>query len=165
MGIPDAAKAGELSIGPGFRVPKRWIKKIKPVYTKIIKEKGSVTPQNLVDAARAKRSPIHGMFEWDDSVAAEKYRLEQAGYYIRSLRVSLTVVGGGTTVVRPLVSVEKEGAKTYMPVVRAMNDPVYRAQIVAQAMKELLSFQKKYADLKELSDVFSAIDRLRASLK
>lgn len=163
--VPKAVKEGALSIGVGFQVKKRWIRKLKPVYDRIIGKKGNVTPEDLVDAARPKRSPIHGMFEWDDTVAAEKYRLEQAGYFIRSLRISLTITGGGVTVVRPLISVVSNGKKTYVPTVKALDDQEYRAQIIAQALRELTSFQAKYAALKELGDIFAAIERLRTSMK
>jgi hypothetical protein len=44
--------------------------------------KGNVSPESLVDAARPANSPIHHLFEWDDAVAGERYRLEQARLYI-----------------------------------------------------------------------------------
>ena len=39
---------------------------------------GKLYPRAVVDAARPAGSPLHGSFEWDDSVAAESYRIEQA---------------------------------------------------------------------------------------
>ena len=36
------------------------------------------TPQQIVDAARDEGTELHRCFEWNDSVAAEKYRLTQA---------------------------------------------------------------------------------------
>ena len=43
---------------------------------------GAVGPAELVERARASDSPVHHLFEWDDSVAGERYRLEQARLYI-----------------------------------------------------------------------------------
>jgi hypothetical protein len=39
---------------------------------------GRLTPDQVVKDARKETSPLHGEFEWDDSVAAHKYRIEQA---------------------------------------------------------------------------------------
>lgn len=43
---------------------------------------GAVGPEQLVERARPGDSPIHHLFEWDDAVASERYRLEQARLYI-----------------------------------------------------------------------------------
>lgn len=47
-----------------------------------IEQQGKVNPEALVDKARPADSPIHHLFEWDDVVAGERYRLEQARLYI-----------------------------------------------------------------------------------
>lgn len=54
-----------------------------------LKNTVGLTKKNLVDASRAEDAPLHNSFEWDDAVAAESYREEQAGYIIRSLTVSV----------------------------------------------------------------------------
>lgn len=38
----------------------------------------TVTPKSLVEAAKAKDSPIHALFDWDDESAASKHRIEHA---------------------------------------------------------------------------------------
>jgi hypothetical protein len=49
-------------------------------------ETGTITPEALVDDARADDSPLHELFEWDNSVAAEKFRLHQARVVLKSVR-------------------------------------------------------------------------------
>ena len=44
-----------------------------------------VTPQEILEKARDETSELHKCFEWDDSVAAERYRLQQAGNVLRML--------------------------------------------------------------------------------
>ena len=39
---------------------------------------GRVTPEEVIDAARRTDSPLHDYFDWDDTSAAHKYRIEQA---------------------------------------------------------------------------------------
>lgn len=47
-----------------------------------LREQGEVGPELLVDSARPETSPVHHLFEWDDTTAGERYRLEQARLYI-----------------------------------------------------------------------------------
>lgn len=37
-----------------------------------------ISPQELLEKARDVNSELHKCFEWNDSIAAEKYRLQQA---------------------------------------------------------------------------------------
>lgn len=55
------------------------------------RENGRLIPADVVDAARDPASPLHAHFEWDDSAAAEKYRLDQARTLIRSVKIEVTV--------------------------------------------------------------------------
>lgn len=43
-----------------------------------LEQNGRLTPSSVVDAARDPASPLHAQFEWDDGVAAERYREIQA---------------------------------------------------------------------------------------
>lgn len=50
---------------------------------KIRRKTGCITAQAVINAARNPKSPIHDLFEWDDKIASEKYRLSEALFYIR----------------------------------------------------------------------------------
>lgn len=64
---------------------------------------GNLTAFNVVDAARPKRSPLHGAFEWDNTVAAESWRLEQARSMIKSIEiVTIDDQGEAEPVSRPV---------------------------------------------------------------
>jgi len=54
---------------------------------------GSITPEVLVDEAKNEDSPLHPMFEWDDSRAAENYRLQQARTLLNNIRVTIITDG------------------------------------------------------------------------
>ncbi|MCX8016489.1 MAG: hypothetical protein N2690_01105 [Rhodocyclaceae bacterium] len=47
----------------------------------------ALTPRIVIDAARNPASALHDAFDWDDSSAAEKWRLYQARELIRSVHV------------------------------------------------------------------------------
>lgn len=46
-----------------------------------------VDPGSIVDAARNPESPLHPLFDWDDSSAAHQHRLEQARAILMRYRV------------------------------------------------------------------------------
>jgi hypothetical protein len=48
---------------------------------------GRLTPNAVVEDARDKDSPLHSVFEWDDAVAADRFRIEQARNLIQSFKV------------------------------------------------------------------------------
>jgi len=53
-------------------------------------QRGELTPALVVEAARPGDSPLHGQFEWDDAVAAELHRQEQARTMIRRVTIKVT---------------------------------------------------------------------------
>ena len=124
-----------------------------------LERKGALTPKALVDASRHKNATLHSLFEWDDEVAAEKYRETQAAYIIRSIEV---VSVGSSEPVRAFVSVtiNENGGNTYMNVERALSEVGTRDEVLARAYAELKAFERKYANLEELAGVIAAISAL-----
>jgi len=127
------------------------------------KNRGAITAKAIVKEAKAKKSPLHNLFEWDDTVAAKNYREEQA----RQILVQLVIIQKGKNnkdllKVRAFVSVEEERGIHYTPFERAMSKPHLREQLLLQAMGELQNWQQKYEDLKELSRIFAAIAEVAA---
>lgn len=116
-------------------------------------EQGRLTPEELVNASRDESSPLHSMFEWDDSVAAEKYREVQARKIIRSIEV---VLADRPIPQRAFQTVEP---KVYQTIERVMDSKQMREILLKNAMRELEAFERKYARLTELAQVFEAIDR------
>lgn len=47
---------------------------------------GRITKEDVLDDATTPESPLHPLFEWDDSEAAKKYRIGQAMTVIESFR-------------------------------------------------------------------------------
>ena len=124
-------------------------------------EQGKKTAKDLVDASRPEDAPLHSMFEWNDSVAAEKYREEQGRSIIRHIiEVPETEEEKKTTpVVRAFFQIESS-TSDYEPTYVIMNDKEKRNRLLQIAKDELQRFKMKYAGLKELAMVFEAIDKL-----
>lgn len=126
------------------------------------KKHGEITPKIVLDASRSEDALLHPCFEWNDGVAAEKYREVQARFLIRNLVVSVERDDSPPQVVRAYVNVSSEiDAGSYIAVKTAMQNDDMKNQVLKNALNELKAFQKKYANLQELSEVFSAIDALK----
>jgi hypothetical protein len=115
-----------------------------------------ITPEWLVEQARPHGSPAHHMFEWDDAVAANAHRIEQARHMIRSL--AITVEDRTPIEVRALCHVPSR--ETYVPHARVFNDVDMRAEVVEQAKREYKALSRKYRVYTELAKVHEAIDAL-----
>lgn len=127
------------------------------------KDKRQVTPAQVVEAARPRKSPLHPAFEWDDSVAAERYRQDQARYMLRSLVTLVEPTPGEPVEVRAFVTFEAKEAPGYMPVTVVMADGKLRRLVVERAWAELREWQRRYRAYDELADVMVAIDAAGAT--
>jgi hypothetical protein len=126
---------------------------------------GELQPKAVVDAARSEDSPLHKSFDWDDSEAAEKWRLTQARNLIRAV-VTYETVGNKTVETRVFVSLtpdRKENGDGYRLTSSVMSDEAHRQQLLTDAMGEMQRFKDKYRRLAELAKVFAAMDEVTSS--
>jgi len=128
----------------------------------IIRQKtgGFLRPMDVVDHARSKRSALHRFFEWDDSNAAEQYRLAQARAIIR---VVVQVSEQTSEKVRAFVSLQSDRNKSggYRAFAEVVEDEALMLSLVDQAKRELAVPERKFnhlRDIAELAGVFTAID-------
>jgi hypothetical protein len=120
---------------------------------------GVVTPELLVDDGRAEESPLHPCFEWDDTIAAERYRLDQARLVLRSLTVS--IADDRRVPIRAFVCVERTEAegRAYVAIHDALRDDDFRTQVLANAVREVQAWRQRYSRLRELANIFAAVDQ------
>ena len=118
---------------------------------------GCLNPEDVVAFARDKTTTLHRQFCWDDSKAAEAYRLWQARQVIR---VHVTVLEGSDEQVRAYVSLRQDrGEAGYRRIVDVIADDDLRQTLLEEAYAEMSVFAKKYRVLKELSAVIDAMDK------
>lgn len=123
------------------------------------RHRGKLRQVDVVEAARDKKSPLHKYFDWDDSAAAAKWRLEQAGSLIRSIEVVVVTTAGRNRDLKAFVSVRRQSERSYTSLAHAMSDAELRQQVLADALKELQSWRERYSSLSEFAKIHSAIDR------
>lgn len=128
---------------------------------------GRVTPQDIVKSARAKSSPIHGCFEWDNVVAADKHRIQQARHYANHLIVEVYIScskPSGET--RAYVSIlDEQDDSAYMDIETVLGDTTLRKQLLTKALHEVQEWADRYKRLKELARVRAAIKSTMTKVK
>lgn len=140
------------------------MKTVKQELLRIAKENGGeLQAEVVVEAARAKTSPLHSRFTWDDGEAAREYRLWQARQLIVSVRVEYVnneVQEIGPVFVSLTPDRLKEGGG-YRVLSEVLSNTTRRQQLLEDAFAEMQRFQQKYAVLKELAEVFTAMRKVR----
>lgn len=119
---------------------------------------GDVTEEVVVAAAEDAKSVLHPFFEWNDRKAAHEFRLNQGRTLIRSIKIVTTE--SPDTPIRAFWSVRRDAdsPRVYTSIQVALADDDLRGQLIADAMRELESFKRKYGELREFADVVLAIE-------
>ena len=123
-------------------------------------DKGKSTAKDLVDASRPDDAPLHRLFEWDDSVAAEKYRESQARTIIAHLVLIREEDEHPAQATRAFFAIDPTPSRPYEPTVVIMGNQDKKERLLEIAKRELESFKTKYRMLHELDAVFDAIDKV-----
>jgi hypothetical protein len=145
--------SSRINIDP--EVASRELDKIKK------KNLGRLRPKDIVDEARKESHPLHKCFEWDDSVAAEAYRVAQAQYLIRVIVLVEEVDDGKEPlIVRAYYNIKDASDQYYIGAAQALTDEDKRKKVLEQALKDLRIFREKYKAFKEFSALFAEMDKI-----
>ncbi len=111
-------------------------------------EHGTLTPALIVDVARDETHPLHSRFEWDDSIAAEKWRHTQAG---ELLRVTFRPMAGKPHELRAFSAIRGENTPTsdYIPTGEALADPFTAQLLLRQMKRDWQTFKRRYDHMAE----------------
>lgn len=123
---------------------------------------GFLKPSDVVKAAKKKASALHQFFEWDDTAAAQKWRIRQAQELIR---VTVVVNEATSEKVRAFVSLvqDRQRGLGYRATVDVMDSEELFAVLLEDAKNELITFTRRYErlrELAELSGVFKEVDKV-----
>lgn len=127
---------------------------------------GKITPAAVVEAARAKNSPLHRYFEWDNTKAAQLYREDQARALIRSVKVQITtetkrVVAVGY-VRDPLCESTDQG---YVSVQSILSDEDAKREVLIAEFERAAAAIKRAKALAHVFDMADDIDSFLAELQ
>lgn len=114
-----------------------------------------VSPHELVEKAKPKNSPIHNLFEWDNTVAGEKWRAHQARMYLACV-VVVTTAGDSKAYFNVTVT---NGERTYVSSEKAMSEADLWQQVIEDALAELVLWRRRYESYKQLKPMHKVIDQ------
>lgn len=159
------------TVGLGGVTPDAAADEVQAIYA----AQGVVTPEAIVEAARDSAASLHSVFEWDDAIAAEAHRQEQARSLLRRLVVSYRRDDGSMSAptryvvklqARPDEDVEDDALQAatephvYIPIRRVMDDEVLRRKYVREAYLSAASWSRRYRDVEAFAKIHEAIAAL-----
>lgn len=117
---------------------------------------GSALPSDILDKAKDEETELHKCFTWDDSVAAEKYRLQEA----RKLVTLMVIKEDPAPVERPEIRVfyKTYDNSGYKPTELIFKQDDEYNELLKRAQRELRAFKAKYSMLREFDEIFALID-------
>lgn len=113
------------------------------------------TPQNIVDYAKENpQSELYKCFTWDDTIAANKWRKQEARYVICNLVYEEKTDEEKEPVTFRLY---QKGDNNYTPVTKLVRNEDEYQNLLKRALAELHSFKERYKSLTELEEILSLI--------
>lgn len=121
----------------------------------------------VVEYASDPNSAMHSWFTWDDTEAAEQWRLHEARMLIR-INVTSVENEDESLPMRVYVSMEDDRYNRqgggYRSMEEVLTDVQLRDSLLAQATREFDRWQAKYEHLIELSEVFKAMEKVKIAI-
>lgn len=139
---------------PGSHLTNKDAQRVGAFFDKTFGDK-SFTPEQVVEHARPKDSPIHDDFDWDVSVAAEKWNLHQARQLIGSVMLVEEREGERITsrayhhvIERTLMG----KSSVYISDHVVWQRDELSVQVIERAKREFLNWQRRYDNYAELRE-------------
>ena len=119
----------------------------------------SYTPHQVLDLARNPKTELHKCFDWDDSSAAEKWRVQQARFICKSFTVVIETSEDKEPQRFRVIQHDKY-ERVYRPIVFSVRNDDQYARLLKRAKEELTAFKRRYKSITELDSVIDEIDRV-----
>lgn len=147
---------GEEKFTATWKLPGLYKADAQTVASEIIEIGESATPAQILEKARDESSELHLLFEWDDSVAAEKYRLYQAKQIVCNLVIKETVSASKPPIRFFCSPVNGSGYRKTYSVFR--NQDQYQTML-NKLTKEAKAWSQRAKRFSELEEIVTAVER------
>lgn len=122
---------------------------------------GSLTAENVLRASESEDALLHKLFEWDDSKAAEQYRMQQARNIINNVEIRIIHDGEPRQIsVYEVVNVGEQ--RVYKHIDQMSESEV--EQVRRATLRNLNTLREKLSVYKEFRKVLRHIDAAIGSL-
>jgi hypothetical protein len=127
---------------------------------RIYKRDQVITAPVVVAESRPDDAPLHGVFEWEDEVAGEKYRIWQARHMIRSVRI-ITEDDQGEKHSEPAYTHVKIEPAGYHPVSVVVSHPDLYADALSSLARKVAAAETALRELQDAAEKTGNADHER----
>ena len=155
-----------------YKLTEKFTKEVIDELLNIQKEKG-LTAEEIVESAKDKKNPLHDLFEWDNSIAGEQYRLAQARIIVNEVKVMIEnkeyCAFESVAVPVPYGSKSNSESSTeivreYRPIVEILSNEDLRKQVINSALNHLSYWERQNEKYSELAPIIKVASKVRKAL-
>ena len=138
------------------------------------KHNNELTPEIVLEDARAPSSPTHQYFVWDDAAAAHQHRLSQSRELLRWIKFTVVKIEDGKETqsepVRIFQNITRRAAdslterRVYVHTKELLSDEEAHVQVVNEAFRQLSAWKRQWETLQELESLFDAIEEAKVKI-
>lgn len=119
-----------------------------------IEQTSELTNVNVLEYAKKnKKSELNKCFEWDDTIAGEKYRLVQANSILNSISIVIRDSEPEETTKAFINIKTKEETKVFKNIVSVLENDEEYLQLKQKAERDFISYKEKYNKVLKLKDL------------
>ena len=130
-----------------------------------VQTKYGLTADSLLKKASKKSSSLYEFFDWDNSSAGDKWRLQQARTLINEIKIIVedkeiyAFENVNISIANKEDSVKnKFSSREYKPIVEIMDNADFKRQLIQRALAEAKYWKERHSELVELNSIFCSID-------
>ena len=149
------------SLDEANRIKERKQQVIEAEIDKLSSSLGHVpTAEELLRAATSRNHPLHKYFTWDNSLAANRWRLDEARRMLQIVQVVAHIQADRAQPVRVRKFVLINKTEPMRLRNEALSEPSDREKMTARAITELRSWCRRYIDLPEVDSIRNALESM-----
>lgn len=122
-------------------------------------DRGQLTPGQVVEAARDKRSPLHTLFDWNVNTAAEQWWLHRARVILGAVKIQVVTQEFNYKAPAYVVDTEAEG-QGYRSVVSLKSDTDSARESLIYTLEVAAGHLRRAQDLAQPLGLAAEIDHL-----
>lgn len=126
-----------------------------------IEQTSELNAEEVVNYAKDNvSSTLNQLFEWDDTIAGHKYRLEQARHIISNIRVEIVNKKEEKKTIRAFVKTTKSHQENFSNIQSVISDVDKYSLLLNKAYKELTATKYRYQDLEEIQEILKDVPEI-----
>lgn len=138
--------------------------KVGELMEKLERSKNGLSPSSLLEASRKDGTLLHEYFDWDDTSAAEKWRLSQAQGLILNVRVVIKETDSDHEIKERGFVATPDRKSAYVSLQTAFSNEEWKKSLLNQVKTDMETFIAKYRRLQEVQSVIAQMELFKESL-